>query len=144
MLVRMANENKKRFVPIIVVCIIIAAAIFLLCGEGNSKKIRTEEDRITYLQELGWQVSPQSVTVEQIELPSKFGEEYSLYLELQMNQGFDLAKYAGKRVQQYTYQVLNYPTGETGVVVQLLIYKGTVIGSQIQGSNFLHGLEMSQ
>lgn len=39
----------------------------------------------------------------------------------------NLSKYAGKRVKRYTYEITNYPTGETGILANLLIYKNTVI-----------------
>lgn len=55
---------------------------------------------------------------------------YDDYLALQSGQGFDLSKYAGKRVKRYTYEITNYPTGETGILANLLIYKNTVIGAR--------------
>ena len=70
-------------------------------------------------------------------------DSYQDYLALQSQQGFDLEKYAGKRVKRYTYEVLNYPTGETGVQANLLIRKNTVVGGEVlspQLDGFLHGL----
>ena len=70
---------------------------------------------------------------------------YDDYLALQSGQGFDLSKYAGKRVKRYTYEITNYPTGETGILANLLIYKNTVIGGEVlspQLDGFLHGLAM--
>ena len=58
--------------------------------------------------------------------------------------GFDLTKYAGKRVKRYTYEVMNYPTGEEGVIAHLILYKNTVIGGEVMGSSFLHGLAMPE
>ena len=77
-------------------------------------------------------------------IPEQFDETYDQYLQLQSQQGFDLTKYAGKRVKRYTYEVLNYPTGEKGVQAGLLIYKNTVVGAEImsnQLNGFIHGLE---
>ena len=82
--------------------------------------------------------------MEELALPEEFGEEYGKYLELQTGQGFDLTRYAGKRIRRYTYEVLNYPTGESGVVAHLLICKNTVIGGEILGGSFLHGLSMPE
>ena len=62
-----------------------------------------------------------------------------------VKQGFDLEKYAGKRVKRYTYEVFNYPTGESGVQVNLLVCKNTVVGGEVlspQLDGFLHGLAM--
>jgi hypothetical protein len=106
----------------------------------SPKGVRSEEDRVAYLQGWGWQISPQATLVEELELPKEFGEEYSEYLALQQEQGFDLTKYAGKRVKRYTYEVLNYPTGEAGVTAHLLLYRNRVIGGEIAGEDFLHSL----
>ena len=54
-------------------------------------------------------------------------------------------KYAGKRAKRYTYEITNYPTGESGIQAGLLVYKSTVIGGDVlsaQLGGFIHGLEM--
>lgn len=33
-------------------------------------------------------------------------------------------------MKRYTYEITNYPTGETGILANLLIYKNTVIGAR--------------
>ncbi len=110
----------------------------------NPKGVKTGEDRIEYLQGWGWQVSPEPALVEELQMPEEFGADYDRYLALQSEQGFDMAKYAGKRIKRYTYEVLNYPGGKTGVVAHLLIYKNRVIGGEVMGSDFLHGLAVPQ
>ena len=78
-------------------------------------------------------------------IPEQFDETYSQYLELQASQGFDLTDYCGKRVKRYTYEITNYPTGESGIQAGLLVYKSTVIGGDVlsaQLGGFIHGLEM--
>lgn len=111
----------------------------------SPKGIKTNEDRIAYLSSYGWMVSDQPVSVEELIIPEEFDDTYRQYLELQATQGFDLTEYAGKRVKRYTYQVNNYPTGESGIQAGLLIYKNTVIGGDVlsaQLGGFIHGLEM--
>ena len=148
-----AKLNKKKIVlTVAAVLCASAAAVTLLADRGaaasasiSPKGVKTEEDRVAYLQEWGWQVSPQATLVEELELPKEFGPEYSQYLELQTGQGFDLSKYAGKRVRRYTYEILNYPTGETGAIAHLLICKNTVVGGEVLSprlDGFLHGLAM--
>lgn len=147
-----AKISKRKIVLSLAAVLCAAAAAVTLLGDRGAaasasvspKGIKTEEDRVSYLQEWGWQVSPQAVLVEELELPKEFGPEYSQYLELQTGQGFDLSKYAGKRVRRYTYEVSNYPNGETGVVAHLLTYKNTVIGGEVLGGSFLHGLAMPE
>lgn len=147
-----AKVNKRKIVLALAAVICAAAAAATLANSRGAeasaavspKGVKTEEDRVAYLQEWGWQVGAQAVLVEELELPKEFGPEYSQYLELQTGQGFDLGKYAGKRVRRYTYDVLNYPTGETGVVAHLLICKNTVIGGEVLGGSFLHGLAVPE
>lgn len=109
------------------------------------KDIKTNEDRVAYLGEYGWQVKQEPLTTQELIIPQEFDESYTDYLTLQSEQGFDLTKYAGKRVKRYTYEITNYPTGQTGVQVNLLIYKNTVVGGEVlcaQLDGFLHGLTM--
>ena len=144
------NRKKVLLTLAAVVCISAVAAAVLgsrgtaAAALADPKGVKTEEDRVAYLQDWGWQVSPQAVLVEELELPKELGPEYSQYLDLQNGQGFDLTKYAGKRVRRYTYEVLNYPTGEAGVVAHLLIYKNRVIAGEIMGDSFLQGLALPE
>ena len=85
------------------------------------------------------------IAVEELIIPEQFDETYSQYLELQASQGFELTDYCGKRVKRYTYEITNYPTGESGIQAGLLVYKSTVIGGDVlsaQLGGFIHGLEM--
>lgn len=151
-----ARLNRKRLA-----C--AAAALILLCGavlalgapdadtainaaapSPRPSKVKTNEDRIAYLESFGWQVNPEPVSVEEMLIPQTFDDSYAEYLALQQSQGFDLNEYCGKRVKRCTYEITNYPTGETGVQVAILIYKNTVVGGEVlspQLNGFLHGLE---
>lgn len=157
MFILTARVNRRRLAA-------GAAALVLLCGAaltvghwsvGRSvgasvsaaapKKVKSNEDRVAYLEYYGWQVNPEAVTVEELLIPEEFDETYKEYLALQSGQGFDLTKYCGKRIKRYTYEITNYPTGETGVQAALLIYKDTVVGGEVlspQLNGFLHGLAM--
>ena len=149
-----AKINKRKIIAVLV-------GVFLLCAvawgvtlrgsspasaaaTANPKGVKTSEDRAAYLQAWGWNVSPEATLVEELQMPDEFGPEYEQYLDLQDAQGFRLDKYAGKRIKRYTYDVLNYPGGETGVIAHLLMYKNTVIGGEIMGNGFIHGLEMPE
>ena len=111
----------------------------------DGSRVRTNDDRVAYLQSYGWQVDPEPLSVEELILPETFDQPYTQYLELQSAQGFDLTAYAGKRVKRYVYQVTNYPTGESGIQAGLLLYRDQVVGGDILSSaldGFIHGLTM--
>lgn len=111
----------------------------------NPKGVRNNQDRVDYLSAYGWQVLEDPIATQELLIPEDMDENFSEYLKLQNDQGFNLQKYAGKRVKRYTYEISNYPTGETGVQVNLLICKNTVVGGEVLSprlDGFLHGLAM--
>ena len=133
------------------VCLALLAGSFFLPGRGTAASaavdptgVKTNEDRVAYLERYGWVVSDQPVSVEELIIPEVLDDSYSQYLELQAAQGFDLTAYQGKRVKRYTYQVANYPSGDGEVLANLLVRKNTVIGGEVlsaQPGGFIHGLE---
>lgn len=109
--------------------------------------ISSNENRVSFLSQYGWQVNQDPLVTEELTIPKEMDESYDEYLELQTAQGFDLTKYAGKRVKRYTYEITNYPSGETGVQANLLIYRDKVVGGEVlspQMNGFVHGLSMPQ
>lgn len=109
----------------------------------DPKGVSSNEKRVAYLNALGWEVTGEPIATEELLIPEEMDDSYTEYLDLQAKQGFDLASYAGKRVKRYTYEVTNYPTGETGVQVNLLIHRSRVIGGEVlspQMDGFVHGL----
>ena len=132
------------------VCLaLLAGSVFLPGREAAASAatgpagVRSNEDRIAYLESYGWVVGDQPVSVEELVIPEELDDSYSQYLELQASQGFDLTEYQGKRVKRYTYQVANYPSGDGEVLANLLIHKNTVIGGEVlsaQPGGFIHGL----
>jgi len=146
-------ERRKVKLVLALAAVICAAAVgaVVLGGHGeavsspvSARGVKTAEDRAAYLASWGWLTPAEETTVEELLLPEEFGAEYDQYLALQAEQGFDLTKYAGKRFKRYTYDILNYPGGAQGVQAHLLICRNTVIGGEILGSDFLHGLAMPE
>lgn len=140
-----ARVPKRRLmagaVAILCCCLVIATALILTLGgeavptAAETSGIRTNEDRIAYLNELGWHVLENPVLTEELVIPQTFDESYTDYLALQSGQGFDLTRYSGKRIKRYTYNVTNYPEGDVVVQAALLICRNKVIGGQIQAAD---------
>lgn len=128
-------------VTVLCCCVVVATALVLTLGgksvttSAEASGIRSNEDRIAWLNELGWQVSANPVITEELLIPETFDESYDDYLALQSGQGFDLTQYCGKRVKRYTYDITNYPDSEVGVQAALLVYKNKVIGGQLQAAD---------
>lgn len=148
--------RRKLTLGVAAAALLCCCAIALNFGQAASREasasalpspkgVKSNQDRVDYLSAYGWQVSPDPVATQELVIPKEMDDSYTEYLALQTGQGFDLQKYAGKRVKRYTYEVLNYPTGEAGVQVNLLICKNTVVGGEVlspQLDGFLHGLAM--
>lgn len=119
-------------------CLVLATALIVTLGDravttaAENTSVRSNEDRVAYLSELGWQVTEQPAMVEELMIPETFDESYDEYLALQSQQGFDLTKYTGKRVKRYIYDITNYPDNGVGMQAALLVYKNKVIGGQLQ------------
>lgn len=155
MLIYTAKLHRGRLmlgaVAAALLCAVTVAAVSWVGGNTavladrrpNPKGVKTAEERVAYLERFGWVVNPEPLSVEELLIPEELDERYDSYLELQTSQGFDLAKYRGKRVKRYTYEIQNYPTGEQGVQAAILLYKNTVVAGEVLSSQlngFLHGL----
>ncbi|HHU05160.1 MAG TPA: DUF4830 domain-containing protein [Clostridiales bacterium] len=151
-----AKFNRKRAIAIIIALAIILCAIILVEGyidRGKKTKpaakavtatgIKTNADRVNYLKSFGWEVNETPVDEQEIVIPREFTGVYADYLKLQETQGFDLKNYGGVEAKRYTYEVLNYPTGEKGIVADIIVYRNTVIAGDVQSTalnGFMHGL----
>ena len=78
-----------------------------------------------------------------MQIPKNFDAVYQAYNKMQQDCGFDLLKYAGKKVDLTTYKITNWPDGET-VLADVLVYKNKVIGGAIYTAavdGFMYGLQ---
>ena len=108
------------------------------------EKARTNEERVAFLASFGYEVTPEPAESETVTVPRDFDKVFAAYNELQKQQGLDLAPYAGKTVERYTYTVQNYPDFEGTVYANLLVYRGRIIGGDVcsaDANGFLHGFQ---
>ena len=108
-------------------------------------RIKTNEDRVKFLSQFGYEVSEDPIETVEITLPEKFDKVYAGYNELQKAQGLDLSKYRRKTVMRYTYEVKNYDGYNGGrVLANVIVYRGRVIGGDVCSADpqgFVHGFE---
>lgn len=129
-------SKKAKAVLVVIVLGLIAAAVILLAGgqdsgTGTEIRLSSNEERVAYLQSLGWTVEPEPVETLQFLLPEELSEPYLTYNQLQEEQGFDLSSCCGKQVSRYTYTVTNYPGRAEGVQANLYICEEAPVAGDI-------------
>ncbi|MCI8738671.1 MAG: DUF4830 domain-containing protein [Oscillibacter sp.] len=136
MLIFTTRFSKKKAVLIVVALGLAMAALIFLIGRKPAEdpappQLVTNEDRVAYLQSLGWEVSPEPVETLQFLLPDHLAEPYLSYNELQNAQGFDLASCCGKQLSRYTYTVNNHPQRTEGVQLNLYICEDQPVAGDV-------------
>ena len=127
MLIWTAKLSRKRAAAAVIFFGVVMAALIFLVGRAPGEaetplpKLTSNEERVAYLQSLGWEVEPEPIETLQFLLPAELEEPYLSYNELQLDQGFDLRECCGKQVSRYTYAVTNYPEQVEGVQANLYI-----------------------
>ena len=115
---------------------VIGSALLLAGCFGGDKETEvitaaTNEERVAYLEGLGWQVEPQPIETLDLQLPEKLEGEWDAYAKLQKGQGLPFSEFAGQAVTRYTYTVTNYPDLPQGVQANLYLWGDQIIGGDI-------------
>ncbi len=98
--------------------------------EINYSKIKTNDDRLNFLKQYGWEVQ-ETPEEEEVRMPSEFDRVFASYNEIQKRQGLDLTKYAGRKVMRYTYKLTNWQDSAKEVYATVIVYKNRVIGGDL-------------
>jgi hypothetical protein len=149
------KHNRKKTVAVLAVLLVAVTAVIVLVslhnaspqavssGKKYSLSASTNEERVAFFKQFGWNVNAEPIDSGEVAVPEKFNDVYFAYNNIQKEQGLDLLPYAGKTVQQWIYAVMNYPQQETmrGTV---LVYNGKVIGGDLstpQLDGFMTGFD---
>lgn len=95
--------------------------------EVNYGGIKTNEDRLEFIESFGIKVNSEPKEEKSFTMPEDFDRVILGYNELQKKQGLDISKYAKKKVTRYTYDVTNYSDEGVYVTVNLLVYRSRII-----------------
>lgn len=106
---------------------------FMVTAEQRNLHTFDEAAQLDYINSYGWMVDG-DCRMEEIVIPQRFNDVYTQYNKLQKQQGFDLSKYCGETVKQYTYHVLNHPSGGEHVYLHLLVLDDQVIGGDVSAT----------
>ena len=144
------SKTKLFAAGLILLAAIILVVVFVTAGGGETGENipvgETNDDRVAYLASFGWSVNAQPKQTQQVKIPdSAENKVFARYNELQLSQGFDLTKYAGKEATRYVYEILNYLEAEEPVYASILVYDGKIIGGDITDSSpngLIHGFQM--
>lgn len=98
----------------------------------------TDRERRDYLESYGWELDEKCETKE-LSIPESWNNVYNDYNDVQINQGFDLTEHKGQKVTLYTYTITNYEGVSDGVVADMLVYDGRLIGGDICNTSAENG-----
>ena len=146
-----ANTIKFTAITIFSFLIVVALVFFVPQYEStaaqskiNYQNVYSNSDRIDFIAQFGWNVNQTPIEEVEITIPAEFDSVYVGYNDIQKEQGLNLAKYKGKEVVRYTYEVTNYEDYEGVVYVNLLVYRNKIVGGDIcsaDSAGFIHGFE---
>lgn len=137
MVVMTAKVDFKKIMLIIgIAAVVLIAAIYLLGGSKETLapgggKVTNNDSRVNFLQDYGWEVISSPKESSQVLIPSEPNQVFDRYNALQKCQGYDLSKFAGKKLMRYVYEIKNYPGATEPVLATLLVYKNTVVGGDV-------------
>ena len=135
MMILTAKVNMKKVLIVLGAIAALLIGIIALFGgedtETTSATVSDNDSRVGFLKDFGWDVSTSPLESGQVRIPTETTEVFDRYNQLQQAQGYDLNKYAGKKVMRYVYKVTNYPGATDPVFATVLVYKNQIIGGDI-------------
>lgn len=141
-----AKVSKRRIKAAILAAAALICAVILIIPNGEdyeytSAEIGDAAARLEFLSSLGYEAAEVSEKV--IRIPTAFDEVYSSYNGIQLECGYDLERYKGKKCTLYSYEISNYP-GRNDVLADIIVFKDRIIGGSVYTAaldGFMHGLK---
>lgn len=150
MLIRSIKIHRPKLLAGMLAAAVIAAIaavwVFAPHGKPAVRELNSETKRQAFLDEMGWEVGDTFDSAKTVLIPDDWNDVYEQYNNIQLQQGFDLTAYKGRRVDIYTYKIKNYPghEGEEGIICDLMICDGQLIGGDVCSTaldGFMQGLK---
>ena len=140
MMVMTAKVNLKKVLMALAAVAALCLTLIALLGGGKSTQtsapaVSNNDARVNFLKGFGWEITASPVESGQVKIPNETSPVFERYNNLQKSQGYDLGKFAGKKVMRYVYKVNNYPGSTEPVYATLLIYKNEIIGGDVTDSS---------
>ena len=136
MMILTAKVDFKKIMLILLIAAAVILTLILIFGGRSEQTAQTSaitanDSRVKFLESFGWEVTPAPKESTQVRVPEESGEMFRRYNALQKGQGYDLSKFAGKKVMRYVYEITNYPGAQEPVYATVLVYKNKVIGGDV-------------
>lgn len=134
MMILTAKVDLKKILLILLAVSVIIAGIIFFAGQQKTETtsaMGANDSRVKFLESFGWDVNPTPKESSQVKIPTEPGEVFRRYNALQKGQGYNLEKYAGKKVMRYVYTLNNFPGAEEPVYATVLVYKNKIIGGDV-------------
>ncbi len=153
MFITVLRSSTIKFVCIALLSITVVVSLVVFVpsydstaatGSINYGKVYSNSDRLDFISQFGWSAAQTPIEEVEVTIPSEFDTVYTGYNDIQKAQGLNLAKYKGKEVVRYTYEVTNYEDYDGTVYINLLVYRNKIVGGDVcsaDSSGFIHGFE---
>ena len=119
-------DLKKILLILGIIAAVIAGILWITGGDEDvttaAPSVGTNEGRVKFLQDFGWEVAASPVESSQVKIPKETSEVFERYNNLQKSQGYDLSRHAGKNVMRFVYKITNYPGATEPVYATLLVH----------------------
>lgn len=145
-------DLKKTMLALAAVAALILSLILLLGDSGGAEQtsapaVSNNDARVKFLTDFGWDVTTTPTESSQVRIPEAPSQVFDRYNTLQKSQGYDLSKFAGKKVMRYVYKLNNYPGATEPVYATLLVHKNQIIGGDVTDTapgGRIQGFQMPQ
>ncbi len=130
------SKTKLAAIVTLLIAVLVLAAIAAAAKTGtpeaaDARNGESNEARVAYVTQQGWQVNAEPVQTQSIKIPAEDSEVFRRYNELQKSQGFDLTQYAGRQATRYVYEVLNVEDAEGPVYATIFVLDGKIVGGDV-------------
>ncbi len=157
--VSFSSKKFKRIAAVVASVIIIAGGLVIYScfskGKGDINNIsanNTVEGSsgiLTFISQFGWEVIKEPEDVREVMIPTEFDDVYNNYNSIQLAQGYNLEKYAGKRAKRWTFTITNYPGYQDRdcIKINVLVIDGEIIGGDVcsvELNGFMHGFTLEK
>ena len=132
---RFASKQKKPIPSVVAVCILAIFSVALSKYYNKTQMAKstnfyigsTNEERIAFLNDKGIKADGKSACACDVIVPSSFNAMYQGFEVVQNAQGLSLAKYKGKRVQHFSYDVQAAQKDAEKTTAEIFVSDGKII-----------------